>query len=44
MPKKMTPKSQLKIKLDSCNTHFLTIFNPKKSIMQTNNHIYEVIL
>ena len=36
MPKTMTPKSQAKIKPNSRNTHFLTIFNPKKSIVQTN--------
>ena len=36
MPKKMTPKSQAKIKPQFLQYQFLTIFNPKKSIMRTN--------
>ena len=36
MPKKMTPKSQAKIKPNSHNNPFLTIFNPKKGTIEIN--------
>ena len=44
----MTPKSQAKIKPNSCNTHFLTIFNHKKASCKNKytilifNHIMRV--
>ena len=34
----MMPKSQAKLKPQFPHYPFLTIFNPKKSIMQTNIH------
>ena len=36
MPKTITPKSQAKKNPNSCNTHFSTIFNPKKGTMEIN--------